>query len=116
MKEAKDKNIEVKTFDDNFINSLFNYPNHDEINKILNTTLAKTEKSPLSEPSYKNKKCLEGTKSNKPSIKKILNEIKEEQRKDLGKYDKSNTKNKKRTTSKQKSTNIKHQKKQSKVR
>lgn len=116
MKEAKEKGIDVKTFDEEFLNNLVNSPSKDEINKMLNPDLAKTEKSPLSEPSSMNKDNIEGTKSKKPSVKQTLNQIREEQKKDLGKGDKQNEKNKGTKTSKQKSTNIKKSKPKTKVR
>jgi hypothetical protein len=119
MKEAKEKGVEVKTFDDEFLNNIMNFPSKEEINKILNPNLAKTEKSPLSEPTSTNKNNLEGTKSNiKPSVKKTLNDIKEEQKKklDLGKEGIHNEKNKRTKTTKQKNTSIKKSQKKNKIR
>ena len=116
MKDAKEKGIDVKTFDDDFLNNLVNSSSKDEINKILNPNLAKTEKSPLSKPLSTNKDNLEGTKSNKPSVRDTLKEIKEKQNKDLGKGDRTNEKNKRTKTSKQKNTSIKKSKQKNKVR
>lgn len=48
-----------------------------EKQEILNPNIAKTEKSPLSEPLYKNKKNVNvGTKCKKPSVKEELEKIK----------------------------------------
>lgn len=116
MKDAKEKGIAVKTFDDEFLNNLVNSSSKDEINKILNPNLAKTEKIPLSKPFSTNKDNLEGTKSNKPSVRDTLKEIKEKQKKDLGKGDRTNEKNKRTKTSKQKNTSIKKSKQKNKVR
>ena len=116
MKDAKEKGIDVKTFDDDFLNNLVNSSSKDEINKILNPNLAKTEKSPLSKPFSTNKDNLGGTKSNKPSVRDTLKEIKEKQKKDLGKGDRINEKNKRTKTSKQKNTSIKKSKPKNKVR
>ena len=50
-----------------------------EENSISNPDLAKTEKSPLSEPSLENKKTSGViSKSKRPSVRKALKEIKEE--------------------------------------
>ena len=82
MKDAKEKGIDVKTFDDDFLNNLVNSSSKDEINKILNPNLAKTEKSPLSKPFSEVQKTspIKGNnlKSKKPSVRAKLNDYKKE--------------------------------------
>ena len=94
-KEARNKLIEhnlrlvahiVKKFEsngqdvDDLIADIYNEPHKEE--SLENPTMAMAEKSPLSEPSLENKKSLEeGTKTDKPSVRKELQKIKENQNK-----------------------------------
>ena len=85
------------SFDD-LIADIYN-ESHKEVS-LENPTMAMAEKSPLSEPSLENKKSLEeGTKTDKPSVRKELKKIKEEQNKSVvGKEDKKVEKEKTKTT------------------
>ena len=78
IKEANEKGIPVKTMEDKEKEENKSKPIGKEKN-YSNPKLAKTEKSPLLEPSSENKK-ISGvvSKEHKPSVRKELNEIKEE--------------------------------------
>ena len=97
IKESEEKGIEVQDVDD-LIADIYNEPHKEE--NLENPTMAMAEKSPLSEPSLENKKSLEeGTKTDKPSVRKELQKIKEEQSKSVvGKEDKKVEKEKTKTT------------------
>lgn len=97
IKESEEKGIEVQDVDD-LIADIYNEPHKEE--GLENPTMAMAEKSPLSEPSLENKKSLEeGTKTDKPSVRKELQRIKEEQSKSVvGKEDKKVEKEKTKTT------------------
>ena len=71
--------LEVKV-DDNMVDDIFGSPNKEE--EHLNPNGAKTEKSPLSEHSLKNKENSEGvTKvAERKSVRKELEEIKEQKK------------------------------------
>lgn len=97
---AKNKDIQVDQ-QVKVNNDKDNKPIQKEGNEISNPSLAKTEKSPLSEHSLNNKKTSldEGTKKDiKPSVREKLNKIKEEQKNqsilEQSKEDKNKTKNK----------------------
>lgn len=78
IKEANEKGIPIKSMGDKEQEENKSKPIGKEKN-YSNPKLAKTEKSPLLEPSLENKK-ISGVASNKnkPSVRKELNEIKEE--------------------------------------
>lgn len=78
-KESKDKEMKV-SLEDKLVDDILSKPIQKEENEQSNPSLAKTEKSPLSEPLSKNKKSLEvGTRvMDKPSVSKELKEIEKE--------------------------------------
>lgn len=112
VKEAKEKGVEVQTFDDKFIEKVSkDLPSQKEMNELLNPSLAKTEKSPLSEPSFKSRKSLEGTRLDRPSVRKRLEYIKREQAKsNLEKGDRVYEKSKNRKTTIYKNSKVKKSK------
>ncbi len=112
VNEAKEKGVEVQTLDDKFIEKVSkDLPSQKELNEILNPSLAKTEKSPPSEPLFKNKKNLEVIKTDRPSVRKRLEYIKREQNEArLDKGDKINEKRKNTKTTVYKNPKIKKSK------
>jgi len=79
IKEAMEKGVEVKTVEDKMVDDILSKPVKQETKESSNPHLAKTEKSPQSEPLLESKsKCEEGTKS-KPSVRQALKEIRKEQ-------------------------------------
>jgi len=86
LKEAKEKGIEVKTVEDKLVDDILSKPTQKEENVSSNPEVGKTEKSPPSKPSSKNKNKYEGTKpnKNKPSVKEAIKDIKTEQKKQEG--------------------------------
>lgn len=77
MKEAKEKGIPVISDEEKLANDILSKPIQKENNEISNPDVAKTQK-PLSEPNLKNSKVQDGNVKNKrPSVRKILNELKE---------------------------------------
>ena len=89
IKEANELGIPVKSIEDREQEDKITKPIGKEKN-YSNPKLAKTEKSPLLEPSSKNKK-ISGvvSKEQKPSVRKELNEIKEELRQKQNKQKKT---------------------------
>ena len=85
-KESKDKGIEILSPEDKLLNEILSKPTNKEQNEPINPNVAKTEKSPPSEPLSENKKNKEGTKienkSDRPSVREKINEIKAEQRRE----------------------------------
>ena len=78
-KEAKDIGFQEKSDVEKLADEILSKPIQKEENSISNPDLAKTEKSPLSEPSLENKKTSGViSKSKRPSVRKALKEIKEE--------------------------------------
>lgn len=79
IKDAKERGVPVKSDEEKLADDIMTKPIQKEENEISNPKVAKTEKSPLSELSLENKKK-EGvvSKEKKPSVRKQLNEIKEE--------------------------------------
>ncbi|MBR3890315.1 PcfB family protein, partial [bacterium] len=78
-KESKDKGIEIKSVEERLVDDILSKPVNKEENEISNPQVAKTEKSPLSEPSLENKRKLEeGAKLEKPSVRERIKEIKKE--------------------------------------
>ena len=77
------------------VDDILSKPISKEENEMSNPKVAKTEKSPLSEPTSNNKnKSDKGTKSEKPSVREEIKSIKEEQKKERD-LDKSELKNEK---------------------
>ena len=111
-KESKDKGIEIKSVEERLVDDILSKPVNKEENEISNPQVAKTEKSPLSEPSLENKRKLEeGAKLEKPSVRERIKEIKKE-RMAKPELDKSSKEKK----SKNKTTKHKHKKKKERGR
>jgi hypothetical protein len=80
-KEDLSKGVEVKSVEEKLVDDILSKPISKEENEISNPNLAKMEKSPLSEPTSKNKnKSDQGTKIEKPSVREEIKNIKEEQK------------------------------------
>lgn len=60
VKEALEKGVEVKTVEDQLVDDILSKPVQKESNEQSNPQVAKTEKSPLSEPLSENKSKCEG--------------------------------------------------------
>lgn len=107
-KDSKDKGIVIKSVEEKLVDDILSKPIDKEENEVSNPQVAKTEKSPLSEPTSNNKnKSDKGTKSEKPSVREEIKSIKEEQKKEKD-LDKSELKKEK--TQKNKSTKHKQPK------
>ena len=89
VKDANDRGVQVKTLDDIELDEILGKPIQKESSEPSNSNLAKSEVNHQSKSISKNKKDLvtEDTKtvSDKPSVKKELKEIKEEQLKNENK-------------------------------
>jgi len=104
-KESKDKGIEIKSVEERLVDDILSKPVNKEENEISNPQVAKTEKSPLSEPSLENKRKLEeGAKLEKPSVRERIKEIKKERmaKPELDKSSKEKEKKSKNKTTKHK--------------
>ena len=104
-KESKDKGIEIKSVEERLVDDILSKPVSKEENEISNPQVAKTEKSPLSEPSLENKRKLEeGAKLEKPSVRERIKEIKKERmaKPELDKSSKEKEKKSKNKTTKHK--------------
>lgn len=104
-KESKDKGIEIKSVEEKLVDDILSKPVNKEENEISNPQVAKTEKSPLSEPSLENKRKLEeGAKLEKPSVRERIKEIKKERmaKPELDKSSKEKEKKSKNKTTKHK--------------
>ena len=113
-KESNDKGIEIKSVEERLVDDILSKPVSKEENEISNPQVAKTEKSPLSEPSLENKRKLEeGAKLEKPSVRERIKEIKKE-RMAKPELDKSNKEKEKK--SKNKTTKHKQKKKKERGR
>ena len=94
-KDSKDKGVVIKSVEERLVDDILSKPISKEENEMSNPQVAKTEKSPLSEPTSNNKnKSDKGTKSEKPSVREEIKSIKEEQKKERD-LDKSELKNEK---------------------
>lgn len=102
VKEEKDKGVEVKTIDDKFIEEIESKPLQKDGVDIAPSS-STTEKNHPLENSSKSKKNLEGTKTEKPSVRKELKEIEQEQKESLSKA-KEKTKEKKTSQPSKKGT------------
>lgn len=115
-RDEKDKGIVVKSVEERLVDDILSKPISKEENEVSNPNVAKTEKSPLSEPTSNNKEQKMGANLEKPSVRKEIKEIKEEM-KAKSELDKSELKSEK--TSKNKTTKHKQprsKKKKSKER
>lgn len=113
-KESKDKGIEIKSVEERLVDDILSKPVSKEENEISNPQVAKTEKSPLSEPSLENKRKLEeGAKLEKPSVRERIKEIKKER---MAKPELDKSSKEKEKKSKNKTTKHKHKKKKERGR
>lgn len=113
-KESKDKGIEIKSVEEKLVDDILSKPVNKEENEISNPQVAKTEKSPLSEPSLENKRKLEeGAKLEKPSVRERIKEIKKER---MAKPELDKSSKEKEKKSKNKTTNHKQKKKKERGR
>ena len=113
-KENKDKGIEIKSVEEKLVDDILSKPVSKEENEISNPQVAKTEKSPLSEPSLENKRKLEeGAKLEKPSVRERIKEIKKER---MAKPELDKSSKEKEKKSKNKTTKHKHKKKKERGR
>ena len=113
-KESKDKGIEIKSVEEKLVDDILSKPISKEENEISNPQVAKTEKSPLSEPSLENKRKLEeGAKLEKPSVREKIKEIKKER---MAKPELDKSSKEKEKKSKNKTTKHKHKKKKERGR
>ncbi len=79
LKDAKERGVEVKSDEEKLVDEIMSKPIQKEGNEMSNPEVAKTEKSPLSKPSYENKKNSGvASKKKRKSVRKLLKEIKEE--------------------------------------
>ena len=80
-KDGKDKGIIVKSIEEKLVDDILTKPINKEEQEVSNPQVAKMEKSPLSEPTSKNKnKSDQGAKLEKPSVREEIKQIKEEQK------------------------------------
>lgn len=79
LKDAKERGVEIKSDEEKLVDEIISKPIKKEENEMSNPEVAKTEKSPLSEPLSENKKNLGvASKKKRKSVRKMLKEIKEE--------------------------------------
>lgn len=79
LKDAKERGVEVKSDEEKLADDIMSKPIQKEENENSNPNVAKTEKSPLSEPSLENKNNSGVvSKTKKPSVRETLKRIKEE--------------------------------------
>lgn len=109
-----DKGVVEKSLEEKLVDDILAKPINKEENEIVNPLLAKTEKSPLSEPILDNKKELyQGTKSQKPSVREEIKAIKAEQK---AKEDLASKTDKDKNTSKNKPKDKNRKSKNKKVK
>jgi len=104
-KAEADKGVIIKSVEEKLVDDILSKPVSKEENEISNPQVAKTEKSPLSEPSLENKRKLEeGAKLEKPSVREKIKEIKKERmaKPELDKSSKEKEKKSKNKTTKHK--------------
>lgn len=122
LKDAKDRGVPIAD-EEKLANDILAKPIQKEENAISNPEVAKTQ-SPLSEPVLENSKGKDGVvKEKKPSVRKLLNKLKEEVKnrdsnddKVKEKEDTKQKSNSKDTTSKDKTSNTKIKKNKRKER
>lgn len=79
INDAKERGVEVKSDEEKLADDIMTKPIQKEENEVSNPQEAKTEKSPLSEPSLENKKNSGvATNQKKPSVRETLKRIKNE--------------------------------------
>ena len=79
LRDAKERGVEIKSDEERLADDIMTKPIQKESNEIENPNVAKTEKSPLSEPSLENKNNSGVvSKLKKPSVRETLKEIKRE--------------------------------------
>ena len=79
LKDAKERGVEIKSDEERLADEIMSKPIQKGGNEMSNPEVAKTEKSPLSEPLLENKKNSGvASKNKKKSVRKMLKEIKEE--------------------------------------
>lgn len=79
IKDANDKGVEGKSDEERIVEEIFSKPVQKETNEMENPEVAKTEDAHPSEPLSENKKESGAASNNKKlSVKKLLQEIKEE--------------------------------------
>ena len=79
LQDAKDRGVEIKSDEEKLVDDIMSKPIQKEENEISNPNVAKTEKSPLSEPLLENKnESGVATNPKKPSVRSALKKIKEE--------------------------------------
>ena len=122
LKDAKDRGVPIAD-EEKLANDILSKPIQKEENTNSNPEVAKTQ-SPLSEPVLENSKGKDGVvKEKKPSVRKLLNKLKEEVKNRDSNEDKAKEKedtkqksNSKDTTSKDKTSNTKIKKNKRKER
>ena len=113
--------IIVKSIEEKLVDDILTKPINKEEQEVSNPQVAKMEKSPLSEPTSKNKnKSDQGAKLEKPSVREEIKQIKEEQKQkadnDLDKSELSKEKDSKNKVNETKHKQPKNKKKKSKER
>lgn len=79
LQDAKERGIEVKSNEEKLVDDIMSKPIQKEEQEVSNPQVAKTEKSPLSEPLSENKnKSGVVSKEQKPSVRETLKRIKNE--------------------------------------
>ena len=79
LQDAKERGVEIKSDEEKLVDDIMSKPIQKEENEMSNPNLAKTEKSPLSEPSSESKnKSGVASNTKKPSVRETLKRIKEE--------------------------------------
>lgn len=78
LKDAKERGVEVKSDEEKLADEIMAKPIQKEGNENSNPKVAKTEKSPQSEPSLESKKSSGVTSKQKKSVRETLREIKDE--------------------------------------
>lgn len=79
LQDAKERGIEVKSNEEKLVDDIMSKPIQKEEQEVSNPQVAKTEKSPLSEPLSENKnKSGVASKEQKPSVRETLKRIKNE--------------------------------------
>lgn len=94
LKEAKDMGVPIKSIEEQLADEILVKPIQKEERQMSNPNVAKTEKSPQSEPSLKNNKTKQGTNSKtRKSVRADLERIKTNlANKELGEKEKENAK------------------------
>lgn len=79
LQDAKERGVEIKSNEEKIVDDIMSKPIQKEEQQMSNPQVAKTEKSPLSEPLSENKnKSGVASKEQKPSVRETLKEIKKE--------------------------------------